>query len=322
MSPQSAPTVPGSQSVRHLISGDDDDTADNVDVVCHRRAVRPLPPPSDKSFTIDVEAPRRRGAALCLHGYTGTPWELRVVADDLATRCGLAGYAPVLPGHGDDPAALNHLGDDDWLDAAVTAFDHLDDLDPAVDGEAPRPRVVVGCSMGGLLALQVSLRRRVDVLVLYAPALRLFPVSALGIAAMTAGLWRLRPFVQKAGPGGDVGAADAARKNPSYKVMPTRGLATFFKLQRRTESVLSSVTTPLVTIHGTADGTIDPASSRIIAARVKSPVIEHHRLQHTRHLVGLDVDRDLASDLACAFVDRVLSAPPTTAPAASTRTAP
>ena len=71
--------------------------------------------------------------------------------------------------------------------------------------------------------------------------------------------------------------------------------------------MLSSVTTPLCTIHGDDDRTIDPASSRLIAQRVKSPVVEHHRLKKTRHLVGLDVERDLASDLAISFVARTLA---------------
>ena len=285
------------------------DGADNDDALCHRQRVRPLPPASPHAFRIDVDDGRRAGAALCLHGYTGTPWEVRIIADDFAERLGLSCLGPVLPGHEGDPAALNHLDDDDWLAAALSAFDQLDELDPPIDGVA-RPRVVVGCSMGGLLALNLCLRRRVDAVVLLAPALRLFTATALGVGAMTAGLWRVRPFIQKEGPGGDVAAIDAARANPSYKVMPTRGLATFFKLQRRTERVLSEITTPLFTVHGDDDRTIDPLSSQIIAARVQSPVVEHHRLRHTRHLVGLDVDKDLVSDLATAFVRRTLATAP------------
>lgn len=271
--------------------------------------VRPLPPPSAAAFRIDVADDVRAGGVLCLHGFTGSPYEVRVVANDLAERNKLAAYAPVLPGHEGDPAALNHLDDDAWLEAALRAYDHLDVIDPPANADDVRPRIVVGCSMGGLLALNLCLRRRVDAVVLLAPALRLFPAVSVAVSALRAGLWRVRPFIQKVGPGGDVGAVDAARRNPSYKVMPTRGLATFFGLQRRTEAVLSSVTTPLCTIHGARDHTIDPVSSSIIAAKVNSAVVEHHLLRQTQHLVGLDVDRDVVSHLACAFVARTLAAP-------------
>ncbi len=270
--------------------------------------MRPLPPPSVAPFAIEVPADRRRGAALLLHGYTGTPYEVRVLGDDLAERVGLAASGPLLPGHGDDPALLNRLDKSDWLEAALRAYDRLDDLDPIATSErGRRPRVVVGCSMGALLALQVSRLRPVDAVVLLAPALRFFEGATVGILALSAGLWRLRPFLAKEGPGGDVAAADAARLNPTYKTMPTRGITELLALQWQTERLLSDIVAPVCLFHGELDQTIAPSSSRIIASRVSSAVVEHHRLRHTRHLVGLDVERDLVSELATAFVRRALA---------------
>jgi len=271
--------------------------------------VRPLPEPSPRAFTIEVDGGRRRGAALCLHGYTGTPYEVRVMANDLGETLNLAVHAPLLPGHGDDPAVLNRTTAEDWLAAATTAWDGLDALDPPAPGAPRRPRVLVGSSMGGLLALQLCLIRRVDVVVLLAPALRLFDAAAIGVAVMSTGLWRARAFLPKEGPGGDVLADDALRANPTYKVLPTRGLTELMRLQRLTEGRLPEVTTPICLFHGDDDHTITPASSRIIARRVSSPVVEHHRLKRTRHLVGLDVDRDLVSRLGCQFIARALAAP-------------
>jgi len=268
--------------------------------------VRPLPAPSARAFTLPRGAPRRRGAALLLHGYTGTPYEVRVLADDLHDQLGLACHAPLLPGHGDDPAALNHVSADDWLDAAVAAYDLADALDQHEHNER-RPRVVVGSSMGGLLALQLALVRPVSAIVLLAPALRLFQGATASVMALSLGLWRARPFVIKESAGGDVGADDAQRSNPTYKVLPTRGLTQLLALQWRTERILHEVKAPLCTFHGDRDTTIDAASSRLIARRVASDVVEHHRLRQTQHLVGLDVERDLVSRLACDFVARCLS---------------
>jgi carboxylesterase len=264
--------------------------------------VRPLPEPSARAFTVEVDDARRTGAALLLHGYTGTPFEVAVLGGDLVDRLGLAVHAPLLPGHGDDPALLNRLSWQDWLDAAVAGFDRLEALDPPPPGGARRPRIVVGSSMGGLLALQLCRVRVVDAVVLLAPALRFHEGATVAIAALSTGLWRLRPFLQKEGPGGDVAAEDAARVNPTYKMMPTRGITELLSLQWQTERTLAEITTPLCVCHGDLDQTIAPSSSRVIARRVASPVVEHHRLRRTRHLVGLDVERDLVSDLACAFL--------------------
>jgi carboxylesterase len=284
----------------------DADGPDTVRQTCHRAAVRSLPAPSPAAFTVEVHDDRRAGAALLLHGYTGTPYEVRVLGDDLVDRLGLAVHAPLLPGHGDDPAVLNRLSWQDWLDAAVAGFDRLDGLDPTLPGGGRRPRVVVGSSMGGLLALQLCRRRAVDAVVLLAPALRFHEAATVGIAALSAGLWRLRPFLPKEGPGGDVAAADAARVNPTYKIMPTRGITELFALQWQTERILAEITTPLCVFHGELDQTIAPSSSRIIARRVSSPVVEHHRLRRSRHLVGLDLERDRVSELAVAFVSHTL----------------
>jgi carboxylesterase len=261
----------------------------------------PLPPPDTRAFRLDPpRAAARRGAALCVHGYTGTPWEVRPLADALVDA-GFAVDGPLLTGHGCDPAALNHTPWSRWLQDVVDAYD-------ALDARAPGgSRVVVGCSMGGLLALHLSLVRRVDALVLLAPALRFFPGSSLAVAALAAGLWRVRPFLPKEAPGGDVEDVEAQRLNPTYKVMPSRGVAELWRLQRATDAVLGRVTTPLCLLHGERDGTIAPVSSELIAARVSAPFVEHHRLRRTRHLVGLDVERDVVASLTLRFVDDVVA---------------
>ncbi len=240
---------------------------------------------------------------MCLHGYTGSPFEVRTTAEALARR-GFRAVGPLLRGHGTDPALLNHVCWQDWLDDAVSAFDAL----PS-DGS---PRVVVGCSMGGLLALHLAVLRPVDVLVLLAPALRFHPAAAVGVAGLGTGLWRARAFLAKEAPGGDVAADDAQRLNPTYKVMPTRGLLELSRLQRATEQILSRVRAPVCLLHGRDDHTIAPSSSSVIARTVSSSTIEHHVLMRTWHLVALDRERDLANILAADFVDRVLPTSPVT----------
>ena len=257
-----------------------------------------LPPPSPAPFFVDVDsAVPARGSALLLHGYTGSPFEVLTTAHALARR-GFSGTGPLLSGHGCDPALLNQVRWPQWLSDVVTAFDAL---------PTTGPRVVVGCSMGGLLALHLSLVRPVAALVLLAPALRFHPVGYAGVAALAAGLWRVRPFFPKEGPGGDVGALDAQQCNPTYKLLPSRGLVELWRLQVATEALLSRVSAPVCLLHGVKDNTIPPSSSSIIARSVSSSVVEDHRLMRTQHLVALDVERDLANQLACDFVDSVVA---------------
>ena len=65
------------------------------------RALR-VPGGGDKS---PIFIPGKGPAALCLHGFTGTPYEVAPLARALAAA-GFAVSAPLLAGHGDSPAAL------------------------------------------------------------------------------------------------------------------------------------------------------------------------------------------------------------------------
>ncbi len=100
---------------------------------------------------------------LLLHGFTGNPSELSVIAASLAAE-GYAVSAPRYPGHGTSRADLMLTRAEDW---ARRAFDAYMDL------RAAYPTVhVVGHSMGGLLATAVAAAFGAPKLALLAPAFK------------------------------------------------------------------------------------------------------------------------------------------------------
>lgn len=251
---------------------------------------RPLPPSSKEAFSL----PGERAAALCLHGYTGTPYELRVVADALADD-GVACLAPLLPGHGTSPEALNHVSADDWLAHARASFDELPD-----DG----PRFVVGSSMGCLLALLLAARRprEVDGLVLLAPALLAHPSGELALALAARGLARVTASIPKAEKGGDIGDAAARERNPSYGELPVAGMGALEELRRLARRELGRVRAPVLVAHGALDRTMAPASSALVVRHVRSPRVERYLFPRSRHVIGLDVERDELCTVITRFV--------------------
>src|SRR5688500_7219834 len=85
-------------------------------------------------------------ACLLLHGFTGSPWDLRPLGEALAAR-GLYVKAPRLPGHGTTPEALLTVTHCHWEEAAQEALWTLRN----------RRRVfVAGLSMGALLSLRLA----------------------------------------------------------------------------------------------------------------------------------------------------------------------
>jgi carboxylesterase len=116
---------------------------------------------------------------LCLHGITGTPFEVRPLAEALGRR-GCTVVAPMLAGHGGTLADLAASGWPDWVRSAESA---LDALQARVGG---RPVAICGFSMGGLLALRLArlYPERISALVVMSTPLRLRRLQVAGIRAL------------------------------------------------------------------------------------------------------------------------------------------
>src|SRR5882757_3700158 len=119
-------------------------------------------------------------AVLVLHGITGTPYEVRPIAEALG-RAGWSVQAPMLAGHG---LTLGDLAVTTWPDWLASAEAALDLLSAASGG---RPVAVVGFSMGGLLALRLARLHpeRIAALVVIAAPLRLRSFQVRGIRALS-----------------------------------------------------------------------------------------------------------------------------------------
>ena len=265
---------------------------------------RPLPQPSRAAFAVAAQtlAARgtRRGSALCIHGFTGTPFEVRPLADALAPH-GVSSVGVLLPGHGSTPEELANTTWREWQDAALAAWDAL---------PSDQPRIVVGCSMGALIALRVAvLRGDAAAIVLLAPALRFFVDGELASRAALRGLWRVKPFSDKEEAGGDIADPAARAANPTYPTIPLRALGEVKLLQREVRTELPRVVAPLCVFHGAQDHTIPAVASAEIAALVASPYVEHHVLKDSFHVIGIDVDRERIAALTVSFLGRVLGWP-------------
>src|SRR5258707_8393969 len=96
-----------------------------------------------------------RGVVL-LHGFTGTPFEVRPLADALAAQ-GCSVEVPLIAGHGGTAAELAATSWRDWLASAEDAIVRLK------EGAGSERVTIVGASMGGLLALRLAHLRPNDI---------------------------------------------------------------------------------------------------------------------------------------------------------------
>ena len=254
--------------------------------------------------TPQSQSPPADGGVLCLHGFSGSPFEVQPLAAALE-EAGYLTETPVLAGHGGTVADLAATRWPDWLasaDAALTA------LRARVGG----PVAIAGFSTGGLLALELAHRRPQDVaaLVVMAAPLFLRRYQTWGVrllARLPRPLRRGRlAFLAKL-RGSDVSDREVRHANPCLPAMPIAGIASLLDLGRRVNRELPTITVPALVMHARHDHTVPIAASIALADRLGSPVVERLWLPRSFHLIAVDVERDLVANAACDWVRRHLA---------------
>lgn len=263
-------------------------------------------PPAPLVDPRPIKLGEARKGVLLIHGLTGTPHEVRPIAEALGAL-GYAVRAPVLAGH-TDLHALESSTWRDWYGSVCKALEELRDRDR-------REVVVCGFSMGALLALRLAALRPADVqgVVSISVPLELPPWQRRAIATMA----RLRAtpwlrglvgvFPKQAGP--DVRIQREVEQSPSLHGFPYPTLAELVALQDEVFELLPHVRAPLLVLHGRYDHTAPPQMSERVAQRVSSNRVESRLLPQSFHLVGVDVDRQRACQEVCDFVVSVLGRP-------------
>ncbi len=249
----------------------------------------------------------RGPAVLCLHGFSGSPFEVRPPGEALA-NAGFSVYAPWLAGHDAGARAFAASRYPDWLKSAETALNELFTLNGG------RPVGIFGFSMGGLLAICLAhaFPKRVGALALGAVPLRLGRNERFGIRLLGAlphfltesPLFR----IPKIG-GSDVSDPVARQENPGMPVMPVSGLKSLVELQNHARALLPNLHVPVLVVHGEKDRTVPMADSRELMGCLGSTDVESLWLEQSGHLIGVDVEKHHLGEALERFFKRTLTAP-------------
>jgi len=253
----------------------------------------------DEGKTASFDLPGDRGACLLIHGFTGTPWDVRPLGEALS-RAGIGVHALRLPGHGTTPEAMLQARAPDWLLACDEAL-----------GRLPGRRVAVaGLSMGALLALVLAARHpnRVAGVAALAPAVRfrdrtLNSLRAVRVAAPLLEL--IRPWVRKDTT--DL-LDDAARAEaPVLRSWPSARLRDLWEMQDLGWGSAARVSCPVLVMVGAQDHVVDEAGAAALVRRLeKSPSVRYVRIEDSAHILPRDRNRELVAAEVTGFVERTL----------------
>lgn len=242
--------------------------------------------------TIDLPRPGAP-AVLLLHGGGDTPQTLTYLADHLSSR-GYAVLAPLLPGHGRTLEAFASANADEWLAAALGAYDTLREDHDWV--------AIVGLSMGGALAVQIAVARpELPVLVLLAPYLAVPRYVAR--AARMAWLWGpVVPYVRST-RGRSIHDPAEAAKSLAYGVFAASALRALHTTVRRAAAVLPRVPSPVLFVQSRDDNRISVADAQRAFEALGAPEKRLVWVEGTGHVVTVDFGRERVFALVTDWLD-------------------
>lgn len=225
---------------------------------------------------------------LLLHGFTGMPPEMRLLADALQSA-GHTVLCPRLAGHGTSPEDMAHTDAEDWYDSALDGYALLAGITRRIS--------VVGHSMGALLALRLAAERRVEsVVTLAAP---IFIDEGRGMKHLpprSACIGRFHPKPRKALH--DV--PELCRM--AYEKMPLVAIHELVGFIESVKALLPRVAAPLLLVHSLHDHTAHVRSLSYIYDHVGAVHKEVLWLVRSGHLVMLDTERGTLFRRTAAFL--------------------
>ena len=240
------------------------------------------------AFDLAATGEPNGAAALCLHGLTGTPYEVRPLGAALAAR-GFRAVGPCLPGHDASAAELAEVPQTAWVEAARACFRRLSQEHAGV--------VVTGLSMGGLVALLLAAEEPVRALAVVGTPLRFRAPLPLLIPLLK----HVKPFLAKR-DGSDIRDPAAKARHLGMKQMPLASVHELIRLQARVEAALPRITAPILVAHGRHDHTVNPADAEEIASRVASEQSEVLYLEQSGHVATVDYDGEKLATAVATFL--------------------
>jgi carboxylesterase len=219
-------------------------------------------------------------SALLIHGFLGSPRELRPLARELADA-GVTARGVLLPGFGADIAQLKKVRAEEWLAAARSAWNEV--------REGASRTTLIGFSMGGAVALRLATESGLapDQLILLAPHWKFADRRALVLPVAKYMIREFKPFgrvdfdspdmrrmLAELAPGADLDNPHVRQRLRDSATIPTSALDELRRVGVSAAARASQVPSPTTIVQGLQDTTTLPAYSRALAARMGAELRE------------------------------------------------
>ncbi|MDQ0338423.1 esterase/lipase [Caldalkalibacillus uzonensis] len=223
---------------------------------------------------------------MLIHGFTGSPHEVRPLAEHFKQHTEWLIHTPTLPGHGEGES-LRGVEWRDWIAYAEQECEQF--------ARQCSELYLVGFSMGSLIAAYLANRFPARKLVLLSPA-----VYAPNPQQM---LKDVADILREGWEDNEAILANLERYKAKITQTPLRAVIQFRKLVRTLTPEIDQLDLPVLIIHGQKDDLADPRSADYVYQRVKSPCKEIVWLEKSKHVICHDCEQELVINKVSQFFD-------------------
>lgn len=233
----------------------------------------------------------QKTACLLVHGFTGTPKEMRWLGEYLNKR----GY-PVLgvrlTGHATRVTHMVRSRYQDWLASVEDGYHLLRGVSEQV--------VVIGLSMGGVLSLTFGAEFPVAGIVAMSTPAYLPPDPRLKRLGWLSLVYPLIPKEKDNGAGWF--DKEAWRDQISYDYNPTRSILELDRLLKKMHAALPQIDKPVLLIHSRNDHYVPEDSMPRIYQALTTPQKEMLWVEQSGHVITRDAERLRVFEAVTEFV--------------------
>ena len=208
---------------------------------------------------------------LFLHGFTGGMFEVRPFIQYVEERTDWITSVPILPGH-EFPIDLSKVSAESWMMEAELALNRLRKESDQI--------IVVGFSMGGIIAMYLALRYKIEKLVLLSAAAKyISPRYLLEDAAV---------LLTKHYP------PNTFYHLYDYKLRhtPLRAAKEFVRVVKMVEPYYGQITTPVCLVQGKKDGIVPFSTGELLLRSLGSKQKELIISENGKHHICYSDDCD------------------------------
>ncbi|WLD92884.1 carboxylesterase [Alkalihalobacillus sp. AL-G] len=211
---------------------------------------------------------------LCLHGFTGSPYEVEPLVKYLEEHTDWLIVSPTFPGHG-TVGRMERVSFKDWIRTAESELQALQQKCDTV--------YLVGFSMGGMIAGYLATSKKIEKLVLLSAAA--YYVSPRQL------LNDIRIMVKDVRKGKLAENELFKRYQRKFKLTPFSMTVQFRKLVRILKPFLNKITIPTLIVQGECDGVVPKKSAQYIYDTIKSEEKQLVYLPQSKHIICHDVEQ-------------------------------